>query len=305
MPEYKLMHTGPKIDEGISRALPGGALDVAVGGLEAALAGKANLSNKNLLDNALFAAPYVVNQRGQSSYSGTWIYTIDLWQLIGGTLNVSTDGITLAAGTNLMYRIEPTMYTSMAGDIYTISVYDGTAYYSATVVAGTTGQVSIANGMKLQLYADAVNSIYGVYLINGDNNISVTLKAAKFELGSISTLANDTPPSPAEQELNRQVCKRYYWQSDMVFFAKDRYNSNHLLCNVRFPVRMRALPAVTIKSWLGTSGVLSTWVNMLDSNVTANANSIVLSVEGFNAIVTSTMADGVTYAFRVVADANL
>lgn len=162
-------------------------------------------SNRNLLDNWDFCNP--VNQRGQTSYSGSWIYTIDRWHLIGGTLTVSTNGITLAAGTNLMYRIEPTMYASMVGKTYTITVYDGATYYSATVVAGTTGAVPIANGLKLQLYADAANNIYGVYLINGENSISVTLRSAKLELGSVSTLAND--PSADFGEASRK-CKRFF-----------------------------------------------------------------------------------------------
>ena len=81
--DYNSIHTGPRIDEAISRALPGGAIDLAL----------SSKPNPNLIDNWYFGNP--VNQRGQTSYTGT-SYGIDRWHGSGLTsITLESDRVLL------------------------------------------------------------------------------------------------------------------------------------------------------------------------------------------------------------------
>lgn len=61
---------------------------------------------ENLLDNSLFLPGHLVNQRGQTSYSGSR-YSIDRWRTYHAetTVNVTDDGISVSG--NRLYQIVP------------------------------------------------------------------------------------------------------------------------------------------------------------------------------------------------------
>ncbi|MPM55807.1 hypothetical protein SDC9_102604 [bioreactor metagenome] len=83
MPRYKSVHTGPQIDSGVARALPGGEID-------AALDSKVEIE---FLDNIDFTNP--VAQAGIGGMHGSVAYAVDRWKLISGTVSWSSNGLTL------------------------------------------------------------------------------------------------------------------------------------------------------------------------------------------------------------------
>lgn len=73
----------------------------------------------------------------------------------------------------------------------------------------------------------------------------VTVKAVKLELGSISTLAYDTQPTPAEQELNRQACMRYlYHLQRWSIYPAVQYGVDYIDFSIPLPVVMRITPTI-------------------------------------------------------------
>ena len=179
--------------------------------------------NKNLLDNAWFEAPYLVNQRGQSSYTAG--YCVDRWSA-GGTFDVALRKFTATSAYGRIYQPVDNAFT-LSGKTVTLSadVVNGsstciliiTQFTSAgpkdfgfDIPPGFSGIISVTATLD-----QAVSKLSADVAVNTAGN-SVVINKAKLELGSVSTLHLDTPPSPAEQELNRQVCNLYYrlWTSE-------------------------------------------------------------------------------------------
>ena len=179
---------------------------------------------KNLLDNAWFEAPYLVNQRGQSSYTAG--YCVDRWWAAGGTFDVALRKFTATAPWGRIYQPVDNAFT-LSGKTVTLSadVVNGssaglvliTQYTSAGpkdfyfgIPPGFSGIISVTATLD-----QAVSGLSTNVIVTTAGN-SVVINKAKLELGSVSTLHLDTPPSPAEQELNRQVCNLYYrlWTSE-------------------------------------------------------------------------------------------
>ena len=96
------------------------------------------ISNPNLLDNWYFGNP--VNQRGQTSYSKAWIYTIDRWQVSQNTtLTVNNGSVSLNGG----YWFEPLeeIVDALRGRTVTISLLfaSGELEFATGVVPATWG----------------------------------------------------------------------------------------------------------------------------------------------------------------------
>lgn len=182
-------------------------------------AGNLLLSNDNLLDNAWFEAPYLVNQRGQSSYTGNSVKQLcaDRWSVADATITLVSGGVKIqhinGSYGDFVQDIEP-IYSSMAGQYATISAeIDGVIY-------SVTGQMpyisaAVTTGVEFIAWGSDLSSDYSVR-IRLTGNKTVTIRRMKFEFSAASTMHLDSPPSPAEQELNRQACRRYYrlWTSE-------------------------------------------------------------------------------------------
>ena len=185
-----------------------------------------NYSNPNLLINPDFR----INQRGQSEYSTTDIYTVDRWRL--GRLadaSVSNGLAVLGSGNGVklswtaadygwlsQYIENPGAYIGKeltasaeitdAGAPINVSIiaYTDSGYvvstYDSTVSSGsgtTTAHLIVPDGCKI-LECRVIND---THVANG----SCTIKWCKLEVGSTATPF--TPPDPAT-ELAR--CQRYY-----------------------------------------------------------------------------------------------
>ena len=171
---------------------------------------------RNLLDNPFFQ----VNQRGFTSNPGTNnVRCVDRWFInngggTGGATTLNSDGtMTITSGTvaqtfQQSIKIVP---SALLGKTLCMSIMmsDGTIY-------SASGEVTAQTSTTKELFR--VNFTEGrvfVYLQPAGTNIitpqlqvytgkSITVRAMKLELGSVSTLANDAPP---DKDIELQKCK--------------------------------------------------------------------------------------------------
>jgi len=211
------------------------------------------ISNPNLLDNPWFT----VNQRGQSSYSsGDGGLTFDRWKLYGGsqisaTVAKSNDVITITKGSGSAYtqlgeKLED--YSLLEGKTLTMSVLlaDG------TIKSGTAQFVDASTNFYFLIESgDFALSFTAGYFSIVVYGASKQFKAFKLELGSVSTLAQDTAPNYATELLK---CQRYFqrikrgstFTNSIGFgFASSETQARIF---IPLPVEMRATPTATISS---------------------------------------------------------
>ena len=222
-------------------------------------------SNPNLLDNWYFGNP--VNQRGQTEYTGTG-YGIDRWRTnySGDTVSITESGVknTVASTSEgwHLHQILTENISGLVGQEVTASVlvdsYEGSNLIPILSFRNSAGEISSirASDMALGLLefsgvvpAGTTEMRFGLF---GYSGIAVgeyvTLKAAKLELGSVSTLKNDPPPDFGQELAKSQ---RYQvvinvsaaWANVATAVASE---TNYLRANMPTPVTMRAVPAVTL-----------------------------------------------------------
>lgn len=225
----------------------------------------AGCTNPNLLDNPWFT----VNQRGTGTYPlTTAAYFIDRWKSSGGnTLTINTNGIKMVSGTGThqnLIQANPVI-EGLLGKTVTASVMSQTGVISSvtftlpsSISSGSLydgGSVTV-DGVALKVHIantySGLPSGYAFWLYSSATAQTVTYRAVKLELGTVSTLANDTPPNYAE-ELAK--CQRYF-----VRFAPTAYttvwngvciNTSTFAFNITTPVPMRVSNNMTI-SFTGT-----------------------------------------------------
>ena len=177
------------------------------------------VSNPTLLDNGYFSDP--INQRGQMEYIGAG-YTIDRWISSSGNneVQIGADGVNLAIqidGAYFAQRIRPGVLN--AGDVCTFSVLttEGLFFGTETLIADGNYHGSILIGDNFYSQYIFENGSYQFAVIKNFSNTpaSITLIAAKLELGPVQTLAhkegdtwvlNDPPPDHA---LELAKCQMY------------------------------------------------------------------------------------------------
>lgn len=226
------------------------------------------VSNRNLLDNPWFT----VNQRGQASYTptGSADYCFDRWSFsngVGTTITKNADGtITFTNNSQDSNR----QLTQKIADVKHLSNKKITL--SIDVVA-ITGNVQVAFALNKSPWTGYVNqnvSQTGIHsksgicgdfnsledgdvkvLIGLDVGASITIRAIKLELGSVSTLAQDTAPNYAEELLK---CQRYFnrfWYSEIGWGHCIETNKWSVIAHL--PCVMRAAPTITLSGSLGIS----------------------------------------------------
>ena len=165
-----------------------------------------SISNPNLLDNPWFT----VNQRGQSSYSNLqWKYTVDRFMpRSNDAFSVTDDGLKAdtSNGFALLQRIEKTRLAGKANEIFTLSILLSTGeIFTASGTAAHSFSFSNER-VEIEFYnpGDSFNWIgINIFVYNNTD----VIRAAKFELGSVSTLSMDSAPN-YQQELAK--CQRYF-----------------------------------------------------------------------------------------------
>jgi hypothetical protein len=200
MADYNSSYTGVQIDTAVGKALTPDLTPTAEstalitsGAVKAAMDEKVPVygMGENLLRNAYFLNP--VNQRGQDSYTfSSGDYSIDGWKLYRGTMSVTANGLVWQWDGNSSYspfHQNVDGYDRLIGQTVTISVLlgDGTLYKDTFVVPSTGIYTSSQYG-QIRFYATASSKAIEIGKVLTTSTI--TLVAAKLELGSEQTLAH-------------------------------------------------------------------------------------------------------------------
>ena len=234
---------------------------------------KTHLCNPNLLDNWYFGNP--VNQRGQTSYNGG--YTIDRWksEYSDGQILLSSDGLVITNGSSQMYFLQ-NIEGSILGKAATFSVLTDIGLFTITKETNLdlyTGTTAIPNIGWIGFRAND-NDTSSVFIVIDPQN-SITLKAAKLELGDTQTLAHQDStgtwvlneiPNYTEQ-LAR--CQRYQLSlvsGESHFIANGvawGNTNNQAAIMIPIQVPMRTAPA------LSSYSVYKLYVNGSEKSVTS------------------------------------
>lgn len=176
---------------------------LALGGVAAA----GVIKGANLLHNWYFPNP--VNQRGVSGTISTLGYFIDSWNLTSGSVTLTSNGLTLNGTITQILE-----YTAGTDVTASVSMYSGTA------------TASYNNSTK-------------TFTITSSGG---TIRAAKLEKGTVSTLVNDAPPDYGEL---LALCQRYQvLLSPFIRFRTVGYTVEYLDFFVPTPRTMRITPAI-------------------------------------------------------------
>lgn len=215
-------------------------------------ADKTMLSNPNLLINGDFR----VNQRGQTSYTGAGVYTVDRWRVTNNatSLNVVDNGVELSSTTSngYMQQLMENAFNGLKGKIVTYSVCINGQVLSATgtvpnsLTSQTQGIAVIGNSANyaaVGLYVYANGNIFAQIGVKAGQTINV--EWAKLEIGSVATAFS---PRPYAEEL--ALCQRYYFTTGAItsktMLLKAQSNYDFYQNFIFFPVQMRTNPTVTV-----------------------------------------------------------
>lgn len=219
------------------------------------------ISNPNLVDNPWFT----VNQRGKTSY----YHATDAEKIIDRwinnakiTVDVVSTGITMTVASGvtnpaIFQKIDDDVSELLKGRTVTFSVLlaDGTIE-STTFVVPTDFTVNASVGSKRTSFGDIRGQVVAsftlgkfIVVIDGTPGQSVSIRATKLELGSVSTLDRDTAPNYTEELLK---CQRYFVRYLMpdnsgaplgIGFYSSTTNAR---LSLTLPIEMRAKPTVNI-----------------------------------------------------------
>lgn len=299
---------GPKGDPGETgpQGPAGSDASVTLQNISNALGYTPGMTNPNLLDNPWFR----VNQRGESVYDGVG-HTVDRWQSINGSLNVTTndDGsITLdnSSGSQTAYFLQKLEENNFPPGIYTISI-------SVLSASGTPNQSGCYGGAYIR-YGDtpvfsphANISQSGAAIYSASSNITaninraqveiyagctITIKAVKLELGSVATLANDMVPNFAEELVK---CQRYFFGIRKTGTGAVAIGVAATATSINFvipiPNSLRTAGNASIESSV-SSGNLKATINISDSGKNLSITGITAQTISENSIWISATVSG-------------
>lgn len=249
----------------------------------------------SLLDNGDFLHP--VNQRGKTTYDGTGskVYTIDrwcTWSNVSGALKVVANGITVAAGAELI------QYMPLD------AVENGKTYtFCACKADGTVEAVQVAYGASVS--GTSINAAWeGTWGVG----FALTLSAGTWRWAAMyeGAYTAETLPRFAQRGYAAEytACCRYYISPVARFATALRFSETVARVSVPLPVPMRAIPTATL---LVADNVV------FPGNVTAVTGVSVNGMMGATAFLdltcdltkNSSYAIGMTYVTQVALSADL
>ena len=252
MPKLNVQQSNQNIIQAFRNAL-------AIGNLKGIIASDGNHnfstagSNRNLLDNPWWGLNEVINQRGNTSGQTTHnAYSIDRWKMsygsAPGTWSIAADGITItaASGTYALFQQPLANPSALLGKTVTCSIW----FADGTIASGTVENITWTENPVVFTYRYARIQLLneGVFRVTVLSGGSETIRAVKLELGSVSTLANDTPPNYAEELAKcKYYCRVVDFDTDVsVGIGWAFSNSGAVIPNIfGFGNEMRAVPTVT------------------------------------------------------------
>lgn len=273
-------------------------------------------SNDNLLDNAYFVGGgsqlgdgvFPINQRGQASYSWTGATCIDRWYIFAATdtVTLSASGLTVNANENggalgqriryyPEYSSQPLTCTFLTTDnkriVWSFTINTGIAWQGGTLVLNEYPDFYVD-----ALYDSGSNTIAFVLAKSFDNvPHSITLKAAKLEIGTVSTLPNDSPPDFGE-ELRK--CQRYLWvevfNTNAIIANGASVSASDVMLLLPTPVSMRPIsPIVTFTvspAFIGNGTLLAAnyaGAGIYDNNINLYFTGSVTAFSNYSLLATS------------------
>lgn len=171
----------------------GGVLEtITVEGLKELLGAS---SGMNLLHNAEFASPF--NTQALTIYN-TAGKCLDRWNLLGGTLTVNNDYVTLSQAAintaQLRQHLPAGSYDRLMGQTLALSVLlseDPTVYEDNGVidgVASTIASTGLTNGYSVRLVVDNVARTAYVEVYGGATVAAINISRIKLEIGSTASI---------------------------------------------------------------------------------------------------------------------
>lgn len=270
---YTSKYSGEQIDEAVRKILDGEMTgdyaDRQLSNLDTPQGALANLGagvRPSLLVNGDFRAVHVVNQRGQTSYSGGASYFIDLWKLSDSAMSaqISDDHISItSASTYHSFKQRIENYKELFGKTLTLSaLVKGVSGNTVGIAIGNTNtstgvyfreRFTCTGNWQLITMTFTLSEIssgdtyldvicYPEFTTGGTGGTSDWM-AAKLEEGSTQTLAyqDDTgawqllPQPESDYATQLAKCQRYY----QIYSTADARPSKAVDCR---PV-MRTDPA--------------------------------------------------------------
>lgn len=215
--------------------------------------------NPNLLDNSYFGNP--VNQRGQTEYT-TPGYTVDRWlQGYDGTMTstLTDDGIKITAGNDGTYKnFEQVLPDVLTNSTFTLSfLVDNYTSVNQIYTGFGPSKFDIKDNL-ISLTFKTGSSISGRKSVGIQVKIgkTVTIHAAKLELGSTQTLAHLENGNWVLNEIPKYKdvlsnCQRYAFN---VVNSDDNWEilgsgfamgASQLFCFIPTPTTLRAKPSIS------------------------------------------------------------
>lgn len=266
-------------------------------------------TNPNLLDNPFFT----INQRSFTTSSATnGVRCVDRWFInngggTGGSTTLNSNGtMTITSGTaaqTFQQTIE-IVPTALVGKSMTVSLMqaDGTIEYKSFVVPAQNSAEQEMGRLTSTKYR-----VFAYLRPTGNNTLVVQLqvfagqtiqvRAAKLELGTVSTLANDSPPDYATELLK---CMRYFIR--LTGYNNENFGFGYAIAgtigviHLPIPVPMRTTPTVS------TNGSF----NLIGAGAAKTVTAIGTPANGINGIQVQATSSSLTtnQPYMLVSAAN-
>lgn len=194
------------------------------------------LNPRNLLDNSDFTNP--VNQRGSTSYSTQWAYTIDRWYLPGSTVPVTVGGgyVSFCTADQFIGKEIKDGYYTAAIKLLDGRVFSGSAYYTA----GKSATMLANNGViDCYLMGDAGSDAHPRLRFQTVSGAAISFVWAALYEGSYT--ADTLPPYvPKGYAAELAECRLYYRPQQM--YCLYCYSSGYAV-GINFePMRPGVMP---------------------------------------------------------------
>ncbi len=267
--------------------------------------------HRNLLDNWYFADP--INQRGQTVYtegSNRDTYFLDRWETRRGDVEIVDGGISVttnSVGTD-GYIFQQIEMPELVGQTITISaIVDGELLYGNGIFPAL-GQNSVIKFGDVNIFMQWTNARpYPVAGVGWSDEGPHIISSIKLELGSVSTLAGDPPPSKA---LELAKCQRYFQVIKNYSGMVKAYSTTVCYALVPLACPMREAPAIGS----GSTAKVAHMVSSADAQMEASGiarysswntgGSIMLKLTLASAFLTEGEVGYISEA-NIILDANL
>lgn len=197
-----------------------------------------NQGRTNLLDNPDFSNP--INQRGLTTYSGSFIYSIDRW-VISGTISLQSGGISVSPNGFFLQRME----SLINGEDYTLAVYIGNQLIIGTITydsASSDAQIAASNSLGT-LYIQNIEGNLCQFVVS---TVAQSILSMPVLLKGAYTGKTLPPWEEPDYATELMTCQRYYHEDNNLYFMLcNKWNENLYYENFPLPVEMRVIPTVT------------------------------------------------------------